>query len=497
MPEVWYLKQLREQVKKIKKLAQEIDSLKKKLNEKDNRIKALEDELKQIAQRKASKKPKFSDYSLAKQERLLSKGDKFKSPGRRTKAEKLKEVTREEHVYPEGVPPEQCIVDYTRIVTHVTEGKKEVVLYHIYKKKWSKLTAKLPQALPRSEYGVEVGVILAFLVYSLGLSHDQARQILSFFCHLEIPQPQINVLLNQMGKLWKKEFDRLCDLILLAFVVYVDETGWKEGTKRCYTWLFKSLSHTVFLYGEGRSEEVLNKILPRDLFKGIGITDCYKMYEKYFGEAQKCWAHFLRKIIKLMLLHPKKKQYKAFFKKLHELFKEAKELKVKWKELAEQGNPLTEEQKKERIEVLKEKVQALCTQKDTRMTKKTPKDKREFVNLHKNLIRNLDDLFTFVLHEGVEPTNNTAEQALRSTARARNNYQTSKTAKGSKRRSTITSVLASLKQNLPDFSLKSVTEEIRKWQEEGKSLFQKQLETLQKSLQQPVAIPVSIQGASP
>ncbi|MGC1951116.1 MAG: hypothetical protein WA970_00735, partial [Gammaproteobacteria bacterium] len=58
---------------------------------------------------------------------------------------------------------------------------------------------------------------------------------------------------------------------------------------------------------------------------------------------------------------------------------------------------------------LERRVRALCTESDTKLTKQTPKDFRDFVNLQKSLVRNLGDLFTFVFADGVEPTNNRAE----------------------------------------------------------------------------------------
>jgi transposase len=458
MPQIWYMKQLGDYERKIKKQGKEIEELQRELEAERRKRKAAEnesnelrDELKQMAERKTAKKPKFPDYSLSRQERLLGLKKVFRSPGRTPKEAQLHEVTREEDVYPKGVPPTQCVPEYTRIVTHLRDGSKEVVLYRIHKQKWSNKRGKLPHVMPAGEYGMEVAVTLAFLVYTIGVSHDQAMQVMQFFCNIELSRSEADSLLSQISKRWEKEFEKLCDLMLLAFVVHIDETGWREGKKNCYTWIFKSLSHTVLLYGKRRNEEVLDSILPRKEFKGIGVSDGYRIYEKYFKEAQKCWAHFLRKIIKLMLLYPEKKQYKAFFESLFEIFNKGKKLK--------QDSKLTHKQKKQEVDLLKEQIQTLCTEKDTKINKDTPKDWREFVNLQKNLMRNINDLFTFVLHEGVEPTNNKAEQGLRFTAKARNNYQTSKTVKGSKRRSVIASVLASLQQSLPEFSLRTVTEE--------------------------------------
>ena len=93
-----------------------------------NEARELKGELAKMAERKQSKKPKFPDYSLGRQEKLLSLKTIFRSPGRRPGSKKIEEVAREEDVYPEGVSPDRCIPVSSRIVTHIRDGKKEVVL---------------------------------------------------------------------------------------------------------------------------------------------------------------------------------------------------------------------------------------------------------------------------------------------------------------------------------------------------------------------------------
>lgn len=72
-----------------------------------------------------------------------------------------------------------------------------------------------------------------------------------------------------------------------------------------------------------------------------------------------------------------------------------------------------------------------------------------------------------------------AEQGLRKTAKARNNYQTSKTEAGADRRSVLSSVLISLQQNLLSFSLTTVIEEVTQWRRDGVTLFDRQLQMAQ------------------
>jgi hypothetical protein len=48
------------------------------------------------------------------------------------------------------------------------------------------------------------------------------------------------------------------------------------------------------------------------------------VYRHRFGRAQKCWAHLLRKAIKLALLYPRKKSYQRFLDRLLALYYDAK-----------------------------------------------------------------------------------------------------------------------------------------------------------------------------
>lgn len=465
MEEPWYQKFIRELQKKLKhaeKAKEKVEDEAKRLR---GEVEDLKRQLKEMAMAKEAKRPRFPDYGLQKHERSLV-SSLHKSTGRIPFEKKLQLVQFTKDIYPEGIAPEKCVLRSQRIVTHLNGGMKEIWLYRMYREKWGKACGKIPDVFGKSEYGVSVVVALGFLVYVLKLSQDQAGQVLSFFAQIELTKSEIESLLGQLGRAWEKDHENISNLVLFSEVVFVDETGWKIGKENCYTWIFKSLNHTLLLYGEKRDEEVLDRILPRKKFSGVGSSDCYKIYENRFRKAQKCWAHFLRKAIKLMLFYPEKKRYSEFFKGLYAIFVEAKSLK------------LQEVEKEKGIAVLESKVEILCTEKLQKLTKQTLKDEREFVNLQKNLTRNLKDLFTFVSVKGVDPTNNTAEQGLRHIARSRNNYQTSKSKAGANRHSILSSVFFSLKQNLKEFTMKKVTDEVIRWQKQGKSLFAEQLQAI-------------------
>ncbi len=91
-----------------------------------------------------------------------------------------------------------------------------------------------------------------------------------------------------------------------------------------------------------------------------------------------------------------------------------------------------------------------------------------------------EQLFTFVTAEPVEKpngetlvvsgTNNEAERIIRCPAQAQDTGRINKTVAGARRQTVIVSVLESLRQHLPTFTLSSVIQEIRRWSETGGSV---------------------------
>lgn len=433
-------------------------------------VRDLKQQLHEMAEQKKAKKAWFrQNYSLSNHEKQSDGMVRKQSPGRTPKEKKLSTVQEETHIYPDNVAPETCIISHTRYVTHLKNGEKHVVLYHLYKTPWGE-TPKLPGVMPRGEYGMEVAVILAFLVYFIQISIDQARSILLFFTGMDLSRSQADSLLQQLGTLLEPELEKIIDLLALAYLVHIDETGWKIGKERLYAWIFTNLAHTVLLYGKSRGEETIEEVLSR-AFEGTVVTDFFSAYEKYFKGQQKCWAHLLRTMIRLMLQHPEKKEYKTFFDQLHVIFVAGKK--------AQKNDALTEIQRQRKASSLQRRLRKLCARHEEKFPADACDDLRDFLNLQKRMIKYMDSLFTFVLRPDVEPTNNRAEQGFRKTAKARNNYQTSKTERGARRRSVLASILTTLRQNLPEFSLETVVAEVRRWRIDGQSLFDRQLQAAQ------------------
>lgn len=424
--------------------------------------------------------PSSASYSLdAEQKRRRRKRRRKKSPGRRPTELKFAQAERCEDVFPEGIRRSECQLLRERAVWRLENGRAVLVGYRIFAGSGG-VEGRIPGVTPRCEYGIEILVVLAFLVYIIGVSLDKACAVLAFFCQLPLAKSQADALLRQLAQHWDGEFDILCDLIALAAVVYMDETGWKVGNENCSLWAFASAWQRVFLFGCHKDADTLEKILPRDVFDGIGVSDNAAVYGN-FTKAQKCWAHLLRKAIRLALLYPRKKSYQRFLDRLLELYHDAKRAAADGR-LAEAG-------RKQRLADLEGRLCELCMPYWRETTANMKPHECDFAKLVNELMELVfaEELFTFVLHPEVEPTNNRMERELRGPALDRKAGRTNKTAAGAHRRSVIVSVLQSLRANLKTFTLTTVLEEVGRWMKEGISLFARQWQAAKNS--QPVAAP--------
>jgi len=465
-----------------------------------DRLKQLEDEVKRLlalldgkADAKSARKPVFKDNYSLDRNKNKKKQRKKKSTGRKPTRSKHKLATQAIDIYADGVAREQCVRRRSQLAWRIFDGKAVYVCYHIYDLPDS-TSVPVPAGLrnSRSEFGIEIILILAFLHYWIGVSLDNARQTMNFFTGLNLSKGQADSLLSQLANDWDEQYDTIAQLLALQMIVYIDETGWKVGDKSCYTWVFSTSMHVLYRCGVSRKKTEATDILGES-FGGIGVTDDYAAYRDMFSQHQLCWAHLIRKAIKLALQNPNEPQYAEFLDGLCSIYDDAKQLR---------DDALTDAEDASRIAVvtqLQNRITSLCNRREeTIITAKTAAKFKPAIEptadhaatlilLQRELADNVDCLFVFVEYPEVEPTNNRSERNVRREAEIRKGARTSKTAQGAKRRGTIVTVLASLQTRISNFTLSNVLAEIDRWLESGSSLFQQELQALHLSLPPPAS----------
>lgn len=403
---------------------------------------------------------------------------KARRRGRLTTDDKIKLAQRTEAVFPEGVPEADCWLSHTRVVWRLEDGRAILVAYQIYRGPKNQY-GSIPGVLGRGEFGLEVVVQVAYMVYIVGLSFDKVCMLLQFLQNLPLKKSQADSLLRRLATHWENEFEILCTLLANSMVVHADETSWSINS----VWALLSEKARVLLFGVHKDGDTLAQILDPSSFKGIVVSDDAAVYE-HFSKSQKCWAHLLRKAIKLTLQEPNNTEYRAFTDSLLEIYRKACRI--------QRDGRMKTAGRAEKVKSLDDEILALCMpmwQLELPPLDEGPEnDFRKLVNEVMRVMLN-QELFTFVTAEpttspnGVEQpvsgTNNEAERTIRPTTEARKTGRTNKTLYGARRQSILVSVLESLRVYLKSYTLANVLAEIECWQKAGRSCFAKQLQKLQ------------------
>ena len=370
----------------------------------------------------------------------------------------------------------QCHESHVRPVWRLENGRAVLIAYHIYRGPKNQY-GKIPGVLGRSEFGLEIVVTIAYLVYVLGLSFDKVCLLLNFFQNLKLGKSQADALLYQLSRHWQNEFEILCTLLANSLVVHTDETSWSLNS----VWAFLSEKARVLFFGVHKDADTLKAILDPATFAGLVFSDDAAIYAN-FTASQKCWAHLLRKAIKLTLLEPTNVEYRNFADRLLEIYRAACRV--------QRDGRFSAAGRIQKVAELDDEIFALCGPLWAVELPPLEGPDNDYRLLTNELMRLMlaRQLFTFVTAQpaaqpnGITPplgaTNNEAERTLRNPATARKTGRTNKTLNGARRQTILTSVLESLRLYLPTFTLSSVLAEIDGWIDKGRSCFTALLNTL-------------------
>jgi len=458
----------------VGRLVELVETLQHKLDEANRQIKDYQKRIEQLEKLiDHPPAPKVDQpFSMKAEEKRQAarsgKKAKKRKPGRRGRLstqEKIRLAERTEKVSPVGVAPEDCKYAHTRVVWRLENGRAILVAYEIYRcgNQYGKITG----ALGRSKFGIEIIVAIAHLVYIMGLSFDKVCSLLAFFTNLNLTKSQANALMNRLARHWEQEFDVLCTLLAHSAVVHADETGWSIHS----VWAFLSEKVRVLFFGVHKDGGTLKGILDPETFAGIVVSDDAAVYAN-FSKTQKCWAHLLRKAIKLTLQDPQHQDYRFFADGLLDIYRKACRL--------EKDRRFSDAGRADKVAELDDEILELCSGRhvDASAAEGTPdNDYRCLLNEVQRLMLRCE-LFTFVTEPAVDATNNKAERTLRTPAQARKTGRTNKTLAGARRQSIVVSVFESLRLQLPSFTLNSVIAEVIRWSRVGRSCFTELLEAL-------------------
>jgi transposase len=152
--------------------------------------------------------------------------------------------------------------------------------------------ATLPPGVPRGAFGPRLRALLGVLAGGYRLGKRPIRQLAFDLLGLTISVGMICRLERQAADELEAPVEELRESVREAAVAHIDETSWWQGRDKMWLWTAVTRLVTVFTIAPSRGADVAKDILGTDPHKVV-VSDRFKSYG-WIKRRQFCWAHLNR-----------------------------------------------------------------------------------------------------------------------------------------------------------------------------------------------------------
>lgn len=297
--------------------------------------------------------------------------------------------------------------------------------------KCKKIYPAIVPALPKNLYGNSLISQAAVLHYVHGITIGKCLEIFGG----RVNSGALIDCFHRLGKIAEKAKPQLIADYRKSNARHADETGWRTDGHSGYAWLFCTSMISIFEFRDNRSSRVSREILGDENLNGVLTVDRYGAYNKMPVDLQYCYAHLLREVEKLEKEFPDVAEITHFVSEFSLLLAKAMKLR---------GRDITDHQYYKDAKEIKSQME-LALSRDWKHLGIT----RIQLIFHTKKHR----LYHWVKDRSVHADNNRAERELRPTVIARKVSFGSQSDAGAKTRSSIMTLLHTVKKRLKDKSI--------------------------------------------
>lgn len=327
-------------------------------------------------------------------------------------------------------------IDYTRQVIELPEPPPiQIIEHRIIKRfcpvcrRWRHPRLDLRgKVLGRSRIGVRLASLIGFLRTPLRLSLLSIRRYLRSVHHLTLSVGGLQEILHDLRGATQGTLDELKHQARRSRILHADETSWRENGQNGYIWSFSTPGEDAVRYYEydpSRAQVVVKRFV-NGQFSGHLVSDFYCGYNDYAGKHQRCWAHLLRDLHELKEAHPHDADVVGWAQAVQASYDAAQA----WLAAHAHAPPVEREAQ----------YVSLTSQTHELGLRYARARAHACQALAKRLLRHEDELFQFVLIDGLSADNNLAERAIRPLVVIRKVSGGSRSAAGTKTRMALASL---------------------------------------------------------
>jgi transposase len=257
--------------------------------------------------------------------------------------------------------------------------------------------APIPQEICQHSIGPGLAAAMAYFAGCHQVSKRGVEEIVETLFEVPVALGTVSNLEQQMSAALASAHAAAVAAVQAAPVKHVDETGWKKQGQKCWLWVPATAQLSVFVLHARRGLAGLAMLLGE--VQGIIVSDRWSAYRGLpVYRRQLCWAHLKRDFQALVDLGGKAKRFGD------ELLNLTEDVFHWWSRIRD--GTMTRGSMRTYINDQRPWLRDLLTRGCASGCAKT-------AALCGQLLELEPALWTFVRHEGVEPTNNRAERAVR------------------------------------------------------------------------------------
>lgn len=259
--------------------------------------------------------------------------------------------------------------------------------------------ATLPADVPRGICGARLLATIALLTGVFRLSRRNAQRALSVLFGVDIALGTLSEAEQIVSESVQVADARARAYVQKQPVLHMDETSWRERRGGAWLWVAATSLVTVFMIAAGRGTETAKRLIGR--FSGTLVTDRLATYDFWaISHRQVCWAHLIRTFRSLAETTEGCIAHRIGTA----LVVQSEKLFAAWHRVRD--GTLTRAQFETAMRPMRREILALLREGASCGVTKV-------MSRCKGIYKHRRALFSFARLDGVEPTNNCAERALR------------------------------------------------------------------------------------
>jgi transposase len=154
--------------------------------------------------------------------------------------------------------------------------------------------AEIPAGVPQRPFGVRLTAVIALLSGRYRLSRREVRQLLQDLWAVRVSLGAVVRQEQAQSAALAPAVEEAQAAVRQAAVVNMDETGWRQAKQRAWLWTAVTATLTVFRIDRRRSGAVVEGLLGAD-FAGVVGSDRWSAYSRFPPERRAlCYAHLKR-----------------------------------------------------------------------------------------------------------------------------------------------------------------------------------------------------------